>query len=58
MEKYPNGKFIGNANYWLAESYYARQKWPEAAGLFADGFTKYKDNTKAGKATIIITTPT
>ena len=47
MEKYPNGTLIGNANYWLAESYYARQKWAEAAGLFADGFNKYKDNTKA-----------
>ena len=47
MEKYPTSTLIGNANYWLGESYYARQKWAEAAGLFADGFTKYKDNTKA-----------
>lgn len=47
MEKYPNSSLLGNANYWLAESYYARQKWAEAAGLFADGFTKYKNNTKA-----------
>ncbi len=47
MEKFPQGKLVGNANYWLAESYYARQKWNEAAGLFADGFTKYKDNPKA-----------
>ncbi len=47
MEKYPNSELLGNANYWLGESYYARQKWAEAAGLFADGFTKYKDNIKA-----------
>lgn len=47
LEKYPNSPLLGNANYWLAESYYARQKWAEAAGLFADGFIKYKDNTKA-----------
>lgn len=47
MEKYPSSSLLGNANYWLGESYYARQKWPEAAGLFADGFTKYKDNSKA-----------
>ena len=47
MEKYPDSALLGNANYWLAESYYARQKWAEAAGLFADGFTKYKDNAKA-----------
>ena len=47
MEKYPDSPLLGNANYWLGESYYARQKWAEAAGLFADGFTKYKDNAKA-----------
>ena len=47
MEKYPDSELLGNANYWLAESYYARQKWAEAAGLFADGFTKYKSNIKA-----------
>ncbi len=47
MEKYPDGKLVSNANYWLAESYYARQKLPEAAGLFADGFTKYKGSAKA-----------
>ena len=47
MEQYPNSSLSGNANYWLAESYYARQKWAEAAGLFADGFTKYKKSSKA-----------
>ena len=47
MEKYPDSALLGNANYWLGESYYARGQYAEAAGLFADGFTKYKDNTKA-----------
>lgn len=47
MEDYPDGKMIANANYWLGESYYARKKWNEAAGLFADGFTKYKESPKA-----------
>jgi tol-pal system protein YbgF len=47
MEIYPNSSLLGNANYWLAETYYARSKWAEASGLFADGFTKYKDNIKA-----------
>ena len=47
MSDYPNSSFIGNANYWLGESYYARGQYAEAAGLFADGFTKYKENTKA-----------
>ena len=47
MTDYPTSSFLGNANYWLGESYYARGQYAEAAGLFADGFTKYKDNTKA-----------
>ena len=47
MTDYPNSTYLGNANYWLGESYYARGQYAEAAGLFADGFTKYKDNTKA-----------
>ena len=47
MENYPDSKLLGNANYWLAETYYARSKWAEASGLFADGFTKFKDNAKA-----------
>ena len=47
MKDYPTSSFLGNANYWLGESYYARGQYAEAVGLFADGFTKYKDNTKA-----------
>ena len=47
MTEYPESNLLGNANYWLGESYYARGQYAEAAGLFADGFTKYKDNTKA-----------
>ena len=47
MENYPDSKLLGNANYWLAETYYARSQWAEASGLFADGFTKFKDNAKA-----------
>lgn len=47
MSDYPSSSYLGNANYWLGETYYARGQYAEAAGLFADGFTKYKDNTKA-----------
>lgn len=47
MTDYSTSDLIGNANYWLGESYYARGQYAEAAGLFADGFTKYKDNSKA-----------
>ncbi|MBO7484371.1 MAG: tol-pal system protein YbgF [Alphaproteobacteria bacterium] len=47
MADYPESKWLGNANYWLGESYYARGQYAEAVGLFADGFTKYKENSKA-----------
>lgn len=47
MADYPTSSYLGNANYWLGESYYARGQYAEAVGLFADGFTKYKDNSKA-----------
>lgn len=47
MKEYPKSKFVGNANYWLGETYYARGLFEQAVGVFADGFTKYKNNTKA-----------
>ncbi len=47
MKDYPNSTLVGNANYWLGETYYARGQFEQAVGIFADGFTKYKENTKA-----------
>ena len=47
MKKYPKSDLVGNANYWLGETYYARGKFEQAVGIFADGFTKYKKNSKA-----------
>ena len=47
MKEYPNSSLIGNANYWLGETYYARGLFEQAVGIFADGFTKYKKNSKA-----------
>ncbi|MBO7244223.1 MAG: tol-pal system protein YbgF [Alphaproteobacteria bacterium] len=47
MKEYPNSTLVGNANYWLGETYYARGLFEQAVGIFADGFTKYKNNSKA-----------
>lgn len=47
MTDYPDSPLVGNANYWLGETYYVRGDYETAAGIFADGFTKYADNTKA-----------
>lgn len=47
MKAYPKSSLVGNANYWIGETYYARGKYEQAVGIFADGFTKYKNNSKA-----------
>ncbi len=47
MKNHPKSDLVGNANYWLGETYYARGQFEQAAGIFADGFTKYKKNSKA-----------
>ncbi|CAK0758832.1 hypothetical protein CCP2SC5_2500001 [Azospirillaceae bacterium] len=38
---------VGNAHYWLGETYYVRGKFPEAAGAFAEGFKKNPKGPKA-----------
>lgn len=47
MTEYPDSSLVGNANYWLGETYYVRGNYETAAGIFADGFTKYGSNSKA-----------
>lgn len=39
--------YAGNAQYWLGESYYVRNKFPEAAQAFAEVLSKYRTNPKA-----------
>lgn len=43
----PKHDLAGNANYWLGETYYARGHYEQAAPIFAEGFTTYKNNSKA-----------
>ncbi len=47
IEKNPKSNLAGNANYWLGETYYARGQYEQAVGVFAEGFTTYKNNSKA-----------
>ena len=47
MKDHTKSTLVGNANYWLGETYYARGLYEQAVGVFADGFTKYKNNSKA-----------
>lgn len=40
-------RLAGNAQYWLGETYYVRNKFAEAAGAFAEGVSTYSKNAKA-----------
>ena len=47
MANYPDHKLASNAQYWLAETYYVRANYTEAAKLFAQGYQDYPDSSKA-----------
>lgn len=46
IDKNPDHVLVSNARYWLGESYYARQKYPEAAKEFAAAYQKDPKGTK------------
>jgi len=45
--QHPNDPLAGSAQYWLGETYYARGRYAEAAGAFAEGYKRYPKGTKA-----------
>ena len=47
IQRHPQHVLAGNAQYWLGESYYARQKYREAAEAFLDMSTKHEKSAKA-----------
>lgn len=47
VQRHPNDPLAANAQYWLAESFYARGKYTEAAVAFADGYKRYPRGPKA-----------
>lgn len=47
LQQNPEHAFSENAQYWLGETYYVRQKYDDAAKIFLEGFQKYP---KGGKA--------
>ncbi|HXV73925.1 MAG TPA: tol-pal system protein YbgF, partial [Sphingomonadales bacterium] len=42
----PNHELAGNAQYWLGETFYVRQNYPEAAQAFLAGFQNYTQGAK------------
>jgi tol-pal system protein YbgF len=47
IDAHPNDALAANAQYWLGETYYARNKYMEAAAAFADGYKRYPKGAKA-----------
>ncbi len=47
IEANPEHELVGNARYWLAETYYVRHEYGPAAQLFLEGYTK---NPKGNKS--------
>ena len=47
LEKHGDDKLASNAQYWLGETYYARQNLPEATRAFLVGIQRYPNSTKA-----------
>lgn len=47
LSQHPNHSLVGNAQYWLGETYYAREDFTQAAKAFAKGYQDHRDAPKA-----------
>jgi tol-pal system protein YbgF len=47
IDAHPNDPLAGNAQYWLGQTYFARNKYSEAAGAFADSYKRFPKGPKA-----------
>jgi tol-pal system protein YbgF len=47
LEQHPTDPMAGNAQYWLGETYYTRNRFLEAASAFAEGYKRYPKSAKA-----------
>ncbi len=47
IQKNPKDVLAGNAQYWLAETYYARGEYEQASKAFLTGYQNYPQNAKA-----------
>lgn len=50
LEKYPDGEFAENAEYYMGDAYFGLKKWKEAAVSYAAILTKYKNSKFAASA--------
>lgn len=47
MAQYPKDPLAANAQYWLAETYFAKQDYHQAAKVFAQNYQQYPQGSKA-----------
>ena len=47
VQQHPSDALAGNAQYWLGETFFQRERFSEAASAFAEGYKRYP---KSGKA--------
>jgi tol-pal system protein YbgF len=52
LRKYPGDRMVAEANYWLGESLFQRQRFREAAESFLTVSTKFEKSTKAPDALV------
>jgi tol-pal system protein YbgF len=50
LKKYPSDRLVADANYWLGESLFQRQRYRDAAELFLAVSTKFESSGKAPEA--------
>ena len=54
LENYPNGRYAGNAQYWLAEAYYVSREFTESLKAFRTVIERYPDSSKVPGARLKI----
>lgn len=47
IAQYPDHALVGNAQYWLGETYYVRGQYESAARIFAEGYQQFPNGAKA-----------
>lgn len=47
ISAYPDHVLVGNAQYWLGETYYVRGEYERAARIFAEGYQQFPEGSKA-----------
>lgn len=47
IKRYPKAKLVGNAQYWLGQTYYVRKMYTKATRAFLEGYNSYPKSQKS-----------